>query len=115
MARSSAQRPRLGNRSETSMLDRPHLVNLRDEASSVPGPRAFRSGSFSRPGMGRPCHFARAGFGSKRSTWLGPPYINKKMHEVARAGMCGARGAAGGGSADFSAAEALAVKKPSLA
>src|SRR5262249_29150175 len=40
------------------------------------------SGGFS------PSCFFRAGFGSKVSTWDGPPFMNRKMTRLARAGKC---------------------------
>ena len=46
-------------------------------------------------GNGLPLHFCRPGFGSKRSSWLGPPSMNMKMTFFAFGGKCGLRGASG--------------------
>src|SRR5262249_16052369 len=87
--RSSTNADRCGKRSETSMPDWPCLVNLRLEASRVPGLRTFSSGSLLRLGIGSPWRLVSSGLGSHRSTWLGPPYMNRQMHAVAVAGECG--------------------------
>jgi hypothetical protein len=46
-------------------------------------------------GSGWPCRFVSSGFGSVRSTWLGPPSMNRKMTDFAFAGKCGVLGASG--------------------
>ena len=51
--------------------------------------------SFSLVGRGCPCIFCSIGFGSKRSTWLGPPYMKRKMTDFAFGAKCGAFGASG--------------------
>ena len=76
---------RLGKRSETSIPDSPHFVNLRLEPSKVPGFRPAGSGISVRFGMGWRCHLFNAGLGSHVSTWLGPPYIKRKIQDFALA------------------------------
>ena len=90
-----AARPGAGYRSETSIPAWPCRANLRDEPSSVPGLRTFRSGSLSRVGIGLPLCLVSSGLGSNVSTWLTPPYMNRTMHALALAGKCGAFGASG--------------------
>jgi hypothetical protein len=78
---SSAWACRCGTRSDMSTPDWPYLPHFRWL------PR--QSGSASRnwlwilPKLGGrawPSSRLRSGFGSKRSTWLGPPVMNRKMH-----------------------------------
>src|SRR5262249_39956599 len=90
-----------GTRSDMSIPDRPYLPQRRWL------PR--QSGSSSRNwlwifpklgGRGWPSSRLSSGLGSNRSTWLGPPVMNRKMHRLALAGKwpaLGARAPAGGG------------------
>src|SRR5262245_26113823 len=55
-------------------------------------------------------YFWRPGLGSKVSTCDGPPFINRKMRRLARAGKCGGRGASG-----LAARSAAAPRKPASA
>src|SRR5438105_4508755 len=100
--------------SDTSIPDWPHLRNVRPEPSSVPGFRTLSNGSLSRFGIGWPCRLASSGFGSHVSTWLGPPYMNRKMHDFALAAKCGDLGASGE-ALRFGSAAARDPKKPSPA
>src|SRR5260370_31055308 len=95
MAMSSTRFAKWGYRSETSIADFPDLRNLWLVAKSVPGFRTLKSGSLSRSGIGLPWCLANSGFGSQRSTWLGPPYMNRKMQDLAFAEKCGCLGAKG--------------------
>src|SRR5262245_35879783 len=47
------------------------------------------------PAMGLPWKRRSSGFGSKRSTWLGPPYMKRKITDLARGVKCGDRCASG--------------------
>src|SRR5260370_27672960 len=95
MAMSSTRVAKWGYKSETSVPDFRDLVNLWLEAKSVPGFRTLKSGSLSRSGIGLPWCLANSGFGSQRSTWLGPPYMKRKMHDFAWATKCGCLGSRG--------------------
>ena len=68
------------------MPDLPRLRELAGVPSSVPGLRIFNSGSLSRLGIGWPLRLVSSGLGSQVSTWLGPPYMNRKMQPFALAG-----------------------------
>src|SRR6185369_2124620 len=62
-------------------------------------------------GIGWPANRIKSGFGSNKSTWLGPPDMNRKMTARARGGKCGGRDARGFGTA--SSVEGLAANRPS--
>ena len=106
-----------GKRSDISTPDWPHFLKTRREPSKVPKLRALSTGSFSLNGIGWPCRLTSSGLGSNKSTWLGPPYMNKKITFRAFAGKCGGLGASGegGAAAVFSDAPARPLKKPSCA
>src|SRR5687768_7374606 len=46
-------------------------------------------------GSGWPAYLIRSGFGSNRSTWLGPPCMNSQITRLARGAKCGSAGARG--------------------
>ncbi len=88
--RSSAQVARCGIRSDMSRPDLPCFLNFRVLANSGVSPLVnWLTGMPKLGGSGLPCHFARAGLGSNRSTGLGPPTMNMKMTDFARAAKCG--------------------------
>src|SRR5438034_5960500 len=62
-------------------------------------------------GIGWPANRTKSGFGSNKSTWLGPPDMKRKMTARARGGKCGGRGARGFETVFW--AEGLAANKPS--
>src|SRR5262245_22615646 len=88
--RSSAWRARCGNSSLISIPLRPCLLNLNGDWSSAP---VFRSVFRTPPGGICPLRFVNSGFGSKVSTCDGPPFMNRWMTRLARAGNCGPFGA----------------------
>ena len=55
----------------------------------------LRTGSLSSVGIGLPWCLISSGLGSKVSTWLTPPYMNRTMHALALAGKWGRLGARG--------------------
>ena len=95
-AMSSTQVARCGSRSDTSRPDWPWRANVRVLASSGVSPLVnWLTGRPKLSGNGWPCRRASSGLGSNRSTWLGPPTMNRKMTASARAGKCGGRAASG--------------------
>ena len=90
---SSAIPAKCGKSSLTSIPHLPARLNSQGEPSRFPV--AVRSSLGFANGSGLPFSARRRGFGSKVSTWLGPPLMNKKMTRLARAGKCGALGASG--------------------
>ena len=60
----------------------------------------------SEAGGAWPAYFSSAGLGSKVSTCDGPPFMNRKITRLARAGKCGGRGASGLTGTDASASPA---------
>src|SRR2546422_5568377 len=62
-------------------------------------------------GIGWPASRIKSGFGSNKSTWLGPPDIKRKMTARACGVKCGVRGARGFGTV-FSVM-GLAANRPS--
>src|SRR5215831_14073433 len=93
---SSTRVARCGSRSETSRPDWPCLENLRVLARSGVSPLVnWLTGLPKLSGSGLPCHLARSGFGSNRSTWLGPPTMNVKITDLALASWCGFLAASG--------------------
>src|SRR5207253_2640075 len=89
-AMSSTQLARCGIKSETWHPDSPCLLNFRVLAKSGVSPLVnWLIGMPKLLGSGLPCHLANSGFGSKRSTWLGPPTMNMKMIDLALASKCG--------------------------
>src|SRR4051794_32846598 len=89
---SSMHWPTFLKRSLTSMPDWPYLLNLNGEGKAAPVRRSVR-----RVGIGRilPANLARAGLGSKVSTWDGPPFMKRWMTRLALAGNWGLRAARG--------------------
>ncbi len=86
-ARSSAQRAMCGSQSETQIPARPWRAQVRREArrGAPYSPIAVTT----RPklgGSGCPARRLSSGLGSKRSMWLGPPSMKRKMTLRARAG-----------------------------
>src|SRR5206468_4076061 len=87
---------RCGSRSDISSPDLPHFLNVRVLASRGVSPLVnWLTGLPKLSGNGLPCHFARAGLGSNRSTGLGPPTMKRKMTFLAFGSKCGLRAARG--------------------
>src|SRR6266567_3904918 len=63
--------------------------------------------------MGCPARRIKSGFGSNKSTWLGPPDMKRKITRRARGAKCGAFGASGFGKGDAWRSEAPAASRPS--
>ena len=85
-AKSSAHFAMCGSQSEKSRPLSPYLANLRLLARSVLPPVPI--GVMTRPklaGSGVPWRRVNSGLGSKRSTWLGPPSMKRKMTRLALA------------------------------
>ena len=75
-----------GNRSETSTPARPYFLKVRLVPSSLAS--ALTNWYFASPnsfGRGWPSSLFNSGLGSKVSTWLGPPAVNKKITALALA------------------------------
>ena len=93
---SSTHFARLGIRSETHCPLPPCRANLRVLARTVSRPLVNWLLSWpTDAGSGLPCHFANSGLGSNRSTWLGPPVMNRKMTRFAVGSWCGFLAASG--------------------
>src|SRR5581483_6530591 len=94
---SSAQDAMLGMKSENSIPDWPAGLKTRGLASTAAVGLVNASFMFfvMSAGSGLPFHFASSGFGSYRSSWLGPPSTNMKMTFLALAGSGGFFGASG--------------------
>src|SRR5216683_1199384 len=72
----------------------PYLRNLKGLGIRGPGcPCRTTTSPF--PVRGVPAYFSRAGLGSKVSTWLTPPLMNKEMTLLARGAKWGFFGAYG--------------------
>ena len=82
---SSAHAPTCGKSSLTSRPLWPYFVNANGDCMSEP---VLRSVATVPPGSGCPWYFASIGFGSKLSTCDSPPFMNRKITRVARAGWC---------------------------
>ena len=110
-AKSSAHVAMCGSQSLKSIPHWPCLANFRLLASRLLPPVPI--GVMTLPklaGSGLPCCRVSSGFGSKRSTWLGPPSMNRKMTDLAFAGNCGFFGASG--STARAASEAATLPRP---
>src|SRR5579864_3598530 len=77
-----------GKISDTSSPLSPYLRKLNGLGMSGPG-LPWRTITSPFPVSGCPEYWRNAGFGSKVSTWLTPPDINKEMTLVARGAKCG--------------------------
>src|ERR1700694_3387573 len=101
---SSAQVAVCGRKSENKVPDCPDAVNFLELAQTAAS--GFTKANFrsfvNERGSGFPFHFSSSGFGSNRSSWLGPPAMNRQMTFFAVALRGGCLGARGFGS--FSAA-----------
>src|SRR5688572_6009862 len=82
---SSAQAPTCGKSSLTSRPLLPYRVNSNGDFIRVP---VLRSVATVPPGSGWPWYLASIGLGSKLSTCDSPPFMNRKMTCLARAGWC---------------------------
>src|SRR5688572_26107391 len=74
-----------GRNSEISSPELPRGLNSRHGGKSLffaTARRVLKEPNDS--GIGSPANRTRSGFGSKRSTWLGPPDINRKITRSAR-------------------------------
>ena len=80
---SSAHSPTCGNSSLTSIPALPYFLNANGERISAP---VLRSVATEPPGSGWPWYLSSIGFGSKLSTCERPPFMNRKMTRLARAG-----------------------------
>ena len=63
----------------------PYFLNVNGDFISEP---VLRSVATVPPGSGCPWYFSSIGFGSKLSTCDSPPFMNRKMTCLARAGWC---------------------------
>ncbi len=82
---SSAQPPTCGNSSLTSRPLWPYFLNVNGDFISEP---VLRSVATVPPGSGWPWYLSSIGFGSKLSTCDRPPFMNRKITCLARAGWC---------------------------
>ena len=75
----------------------PRGANLRWLASTaaVGLMKASCKSLVSDAGSGLPSHFSSSGFGSNKSSWLGPPSMNRKITFLAFGANIGALGASG--------------------
>ena len=87
--RSACRLAVLSNSSLTSRPDWPYFRNLNGERMM---PAVFRSVRREESGTGLPCNASSLGLGSKVSTWLGPPFMNRCTRRLALAGCRGERG-----------------------
>src|SRR5450631_2255397 len=98
---SSAHVDVYGSRSDNSIPHCPYGLNSRGLASTAAV--GLMNASFksfvSDGGREWPWYFFKAGFGSKRSIWLGAPSMNRKMMFLALPGKCGCLGASGSSTA----------------
>src|SRR5205085_8133238 len=105
IVRSSACSATFAYQSETHIPLCPYCFHLRRDAINVlcAVPRDVCEGLPIESGMGLPSSLVSSGFGSNRSTWLGPPSMNRKMTDFAvgvwwgffgASGSCATRGAA---------------------
>jgi hypothetical protein len=68
-----------GKKSEMGSPLWPPGSNFRTEGVNNPTARPPELMNCLSCGKGCPAYFSKAGFGSKVSTWLGPPFISKKI------------------------------------
>src|SRR5436190_11876099 len=80
---SSTHSPTYGNSSLTSIPALPYFLNVKGERISAP---VLRSVATLPPGRGWPWNLSSIGLGSKLSTCDRPPFMNRKMTCLARAG-----------------------------
>src|SRR5689334_20836391 len=93
---SSTHCARCGNSDETSIPHWPYLRNCQGDASSGVSPLVNWLGTLPKlSGSCWPSYFLSDGLGSKVSTWLGAPTMNRKMTDFAFAGKCCGLGARG--------------------
>src|SRR3982074_2834208 len=99
--KSSAQEATWGMKSENSVRHWPYEVNVRGlgKTWAVGLMKASCSSFVTDAGNGMPAHFFRAGLGSKRSSWLGAPSMNRKITFFALAEKWGRLGSSGSGGA----------------
>src|SRR5687768_5371964 len=90
---SSMQDAVWGSNSETSIPDPPCFLNLNGDPRRLPVLVRMSFGISN--GSGLPESRVRSGLCSKRSTWLGPPDMKRKMTRLARGAYIGARGVRG--------------------
>ena len=95
--KSSACSPILEYQSEAHNPLCPYCFHFRREAIRVlsPVPRDVCAGLPMESGTGWPSSLVSVGFGSNRSTWLGPPSMKRKITDLAVGGWCGFFGAKG--------------------
>src|SRR5262245_41841524 len=85
-----------GIKSESSSPDLPCLENFLVLAKSGVSPLVnWLTGLPKLSGSGLPCHLISSGFGSNRSTALGPPTMNMKITDLALGSWCGFFAASG--------------------
>src|SRR3954454_9721569 len=75
----------------SSLIGRPHLpagLNFQGPLRTLADASAALSYTI-LPGYVLPSYFARAGLGSSRSTWLGPPCMNSEIIAFAFGAWCG--------------------------
>ena len=70
----------------------PALLNSKGEGKSVPATLPFEMAKLSSRLGAVPARRFKAGLGSNRSIWLGPPFMKRWMTLLARAGNWGAFG-----------------------
>src|SRR3954452_19731140 len=101
MVISSTCSPTLAYQSETHIPLCPYCFHLRREAIRVlcAVPRDVWEGLPMESGTGLPSSLVSRDLGSNRSTWLGPPSINRNMTDLARGGWCGFLGSSGSSGA----------------
>src|SRR2546427_10386924 len=83
---------RFGISSDTHMPDLPYCWNLNGLRIRPPADLGFDTSLAIFSKYGSPLCFSGIGLGSKRSTWLGPPFMKSWMTDFAFAGKWGARG-----------------------
>src|SRR5579872_4671831 len=85
-----------GKSDETSIPHWPYFRNCQGEASSGVSPLVNWLGTLPKlSGSCWPSYFLSDGLGSKVSTWLGAPTMNRKMTDLALPGKCCGLGASG--------------------
>ena len=70
----------------------PALLNSKGEGNSVPATLPLEMAKLSSRLGAVPARRFKVGLGSNRSIWLGPPFMNRWITLLARAGNCGAFG-----------------------
>ena len=99
-----------GKKSDTGRPLLPPGRNGRNEGVRNPILRPPELMNFLSAGSGWPACLSSKGLGSKVSTWLGPPFMSRKMQLLAFPAVCGALALPG---ALPELARAWGVKKPS--